>query len=86
MDWLAEELHSIYEEEGRVLLGDPSTARDRMGEVGPDDPETIKKILREVSPGLRTETALRRGEELLELERNTLSFQILCLKQPWKQP
>ncbi len=78
MDWLAEELHSIYEAEGRVLLGDPSTARDRMGEIGPDDPETIKRILREVAPGLRTETDMRRGEELLELERNTLRLFTSC--------
>jgi len=78
MDWLAKELHSIYEGEGRVLLGDPWVARDRMGEIGPDDAETIKKVLRKVAPEHRTETEMRRGEELLELERNTLRLFTSC--------
>ena len=78
MDWLAKELHSIYEAEGRALLGDPWAVLDRMGEIGPENAETIREILREVAPGLRTERDKRRGEELLALERNTLRLFTSC--------
>ncbi|MBI4503698.1 MAG: DUF3536 domain-containing protein, partial [Gemmatimonadetes bacterium] len=63
LNWLAQELHDLYEEEGAPLLGDPWAARDAKG----GDPR-----------GTTTRKLPVRTRELLELERNALGMFTSC--------
>ena len=66
LDWLAGELHGLYEREGEPLLGDPWTARDAYV---PDDAPERSRVPRD---------ATVRARELLELEWHTLSMFTSC--------
>jgi hypothetical protein len=66
LDWLAEELHGVFEREGAALLGDPWAARDAY--VPDDAPERSR-----VPAG-----ASVRARELLELEWHALSMFTSC--------
>jgi hypothetical protein len=78
MDWLAERAHAIYETEAGTLLGDPWEARDRLGGVGPDGPEAIQAVIREMTVEGATEEEKKRCAELLEMERNTMRLFTSC--------
>ena len=66
LDWLAAELHGVFEQEGSALLGDPWAARDAY--VPDDAPERSR-----VPAG-----ASVRARELLELEWHALSMFTSC--------
>ena len=66
LDWLAGELHALYEREGGALLGDPWQARDAY--VSSDTPARSR-----IPPG-----AGARARELLELEWHALSMFTSC--------
>lgn len=66
LDWLAGELHELYEREGKALLGDPWAARDAYV---PDDALERSRVPAGASV---------RARELLELEWHALSMFTSC--------
>jgi len=83
LEWLAAELHTIYEAEGGRLFGDPWAARDAYGTVvGAVDPDARRDFVREwlalaPAPTGRPEDEAR-GCALLEMERNVLRSFTSC--------
>jgi hypothetical protein len=78
LDWLAAELHSVFEREAGALLREPWEARDGYGAVMEAGPEAIANF---VSAGLRDQVGADesiRARELLELERNALRMFTSC--------
>jgi alpha-amylase/alpha-mannosidase (GH57 family) len=78
LDWLAGELHALFEREGTGLLGDPWAARDAYGGVVAGDGSTIHRWLREHVPRVDDRDGGVRARELLELERNALRMFTSC--------
>jgi alpha-amylase/alpha-mannosidase (GH57 family) len=78
LDWLAGELHALFEREGTGLLGDPWAARDAYGGVVASDGSTIDRWLTARVPGLDDGGGRVRARELLELERNALRMFTSC--------
>ena len=78
LDWLAGELHALFEREGSGLLGDAWEARDAYGAVVASDGTTIDPWLRQRVPGLNEGDTRVRARELLELERNALRMFTSC--------
>jgi len=79
LEWLAAELHEIFEREGRDLFSDdPWKLRDGYGEVM-GSPEDAKRAFaaRSVKPPI-TNARIERGAELLELERGALRMFTSC--------
>src|SRR5437016_5774069 len=79
LDWLAAELHGVFEREGGTLFfADPWTVRDVYGAVlgAPDDNVTAFIGERLRHPDDRS--ALARARELLELERHALRMFTSC--------
>src|SRR5947208_3240412 len=79
LDWLAAELHRVFEREGGTIFGaDPWTVRDVYGAVlgAPDDAVTAFIGERLRHPDDRS--ALARARELLELERHALRMFTSC--------
>jgi hypothetical protein len=84
LDWLAGELHALFEREGSALFDDPWGVRDGYGEVvaggagalgaGPSIAQFAATRLRRPDDG----RALVRARELLELERNALRMFTSC--------
>jgi alpha-amylase/alpha-mannosidase (GH57 family) len=79
LDWLAAELHGVFEREGgAIFAADPWTVRDVYGAAlgAPDDAVTrfIGERLRRPDDG----RALARARELLELERHALRMFTSC--------
>jgi alpha-amylase/alpha-mannosidase (GH57 family) len=76
LDWLAGEVHGIYEGEGVALFGDPWAARDAYGEVVADavglEP-FLNVHCRADAPAARV-----RAAELLEMERHALGMFTSC--------
>jgi len=70
VDWLATEIHGVFEAEGQALLGDPWAARDRAGV-----PESSGRV--EIGTTLSVRAEMR-ARELLELERYTLRLFTSC--------
>jgi len=77
MDWLAGEIHELYQEEARPLLVDPWAARDAYGDVLVGA-ESMEGFLRSRSPRDLTSPERVRARELLELERNALRLFTSC--------
>jgi len=77
LDWLAGELHALYEREAPPFLGEPWGARDGYGAVvGAAEPEIARFVearLRLGGPGDSI-----RARELLELERDALRMFTSC--------
>ena len=78
LDWLAGELHAVFEREGHALLGDPWATRDAYGSVVASDGTAIGPWLRQRIPGLGEGNTTVRARELLELERNALRMFTSC--------
>ncbi|HWP37081.1 MAG TPA: DUF3536 domain-containing protein [Gemmatimonadales bacterium] len=75
LDWLAGELHAVYDDEGTTIFGDPWAARDAYGAVL-HDPVTAQAAVREWLRG--PPDGLGRAMELLEMERNALRMFTSC--------
>ena len=74
LNWLAGEVHALFEAWGAGLWDDPWAARDAYGEiVGRPDRATAPLPLPPRDPG-----ATARARELLELERNALRMFTSC--------
>ena len=78
LDWLAGELHALFEREGTPLLGDAWAARDAYGGVVAGDGSTMHRWLSERAPRLEDGNNRVRARELLELERNALRMFTSC--------
>lgn len=79
LEWLAGELHEIFEHEGRDLFSeDPWKLRDEYGEVM-GSPEDAKRafVARSVRPPI-TDARIKRAAELLEIERGALRMFTSC--------
>jgi alpha-amylase/alpha-mannosidase (GH57 family) len=79
LEWLASELHEIFEREGQDLFSeDPWKLRDRYGEVM-GSPEDAKRafVARSVKSPI-TDARVERAAELLEIERGALRMFTSC--------
>ena len=79
LEWLAGELHEIFEREGRDLFSeDPWKLRDAYGEVmGSPDEAKRAYVVRTLRPPI-TDARSERAVELLEIERGTLRMFTSC--------
>ena len=78
LDWLADELHALYEREAAPLLGEPWVARDGYGAVvGAAEPEIARFVAARLRPGGAAADAIR-ARELLELECDALRMFTSC--------
>jgi hypothetical protein len=78
LDWLASELHTVFEREVGGLLRDPWEARDGYGGVMDAGPEAIASFVSERLRVPSGPTESIRARELLELERNALRMFTSC--------
>ncbi len=78
LEWLAAELHALFESEGRALFTAPWEARDAYGAVVAGDAGSIARFAAgRVRPGTDARESVR-ARELLELERNALRMFTSC--------
>ena len=77
LDWLAGELHAVYDVEARQLSDDPWTLRDDFGWAVAHGDDAVVAFVRERAPGASAEQRVRLAE-LLELERNALRMFTSC--------
>ena len=74
LNWLADELHRIYERESAGIFEDPWAARDAYGDVvGRTDRDEAPLTVGPHDPG-----RLARARKLLEIERNALRMFTSC--------
>jgi alpha-amylase/alpha-mannosidase (GH57 family) len=81
LDWLAGELHAVFQREGAELFVDPWAARDAYGAVVGSDSASIARFATDTirRPRLPDDGATGvRARELLELERNALRMFTSC--------
>ena len=78
LDWLAAELHGVYEREGGALFRDPWAVRDAYGAVLGASPREITELLRRSMRRPEDQRARARAQELLELERHALRMFTSC--------
>jgi alpha-amylase/alpha-mannosidase (GH57 family) len=82
LGWLADAIHRIFERHGAPLFGDSWAARDAYGSVAGsvDDEERERFVRAWVGGGGRVTSGpeVRRGLELLEMERHALGFFTSC--------
>jgi alpha-amylase/alpha-mannosidase (GH57 family) len=79
LDWLAAELHGVFEREGgTIFAADPWTVRDVYGAVlgAPDD--AVTRFIGERLRRPDDRSAVARARELLELERHALRMFTSC--------
>ena len=77
MEWLAEEVHHVYEDHAPPLLGDPWEARNRYGRVVAGVESTEAFLTSRLPQGAGAPERIR-AAELLELERNALRLFTSC--------
>jgi alpha-amylase/alpha-mannosidase (GH57 family) len=78
LDWLAAELHGVYEREGGALFRDPWAVRDAYGAVLGASPGEVTELLRRSMHRPDDQRARARAQELLELERHALRMFTSC--------
>ncbi|MGH7537685.1 MAG: DUF3536 domain-containing protein [Gemmatimonadales bacterium] len=78
LDWLAFELHTLFEREAGTLLREPWEARDGYGAVMDAGEEAIARFVRAGLRGPSGPDESIRARELLELERNALRMFTSC--------
>jgi hypothetical protein len=85
LEWLARELHEVFEQEGGPLFGDPWEVRDAYGAVvGAIDRSEREAFVGRRIKGASVEGAsierasMERGLELLEMEHNALRLFTSC--------
>jgi hypothetical protein len=77
LDWLAGELHTIYEHEGAQYFADPWAVRDAFGEVAGAGDAAALQFVRDHTPDMHGDGRIR-AAELIELERNALRMFTSC--------
>jgi len=78
LDWLAAELHALFEREGGFIFADPWAARDAYGSVLGASDGTLASFLSEWLRRPDDRSALARAQQLLELERHALRMFTSC--------
>ena len=78
LDWLAAELHGVFEREGDALFRDPWAARDAYGAVLTAPVDEVTRFLREWLRRPDDSSGRARAHELLELERHALRMFTSC--------
>lgn len=78
LDWLAGELHAVFERDGAPLLGDVWAARDAYGGVVGGNGAAVAQFATERVPRPEDPAVRVRARELLELERNALRMFTSC--------
>ena len=78
LEWLATELHALYEAEAPSLVGDPWEVRNHFGEVDVTNTEEIARFLVERAGRSLEPPELLRARELLEMERSALRMFTSC--------
>ncbi|MEP6573965.1 MAG: DUF3536 domain-containing protein [Gemmatimonadota bacterium] len=76
--WLAEQLHDIFDREGRTLFPDPWRTRDAYGAVVAAESGAVRAFVAGQVSAPATPEALVRAGELLELERDALRMFTSC--------
>ena len=77
-EWLADEVHRIFEREGGALLRDPWTARDGYAAARAAGSEAVDRfVAAQATRALAPEEAVR-ARELLEAERGALALFTSC--------
>jgi hypothetical protein len=77
LDWLAAELHALYQREGDALFQDPWSAREAYGAARWDAPAVTQIVAGQLrDPGAATGQV--RARELLEIEWDALSMFTSC--------
>jgi alpha-amylase/alpha-mannosidase (GH57 family) len=78
LDWLAGELHAVFERDGGALFPDPWEAREAYGAVVSGDAASVARfVASRVRPEIGPSENVR-ARELLELERNALRMFTSC--------
>jgi hypothetical protein len=77
-EWLAQEVHGIFEGEAPPLLGDPWAARDRYGEVAAAGPTASRELVATLAPRPLEPGEEIRARELLEMENQALRLFTSC--------
>ena len=78
LDWLAAELHGVFEREGGAIFADPWAARDAYGAVLGAANGSLARFLGERLRRPDDRSARARARELLELERHALRMFTSC--------
>jgi hypothetical protein len=77
LQWLADQLHDVFEREARGIFADPWAARDAYGDAVLLGGTATADFVRDHSTIEESELRLR-GAELLEMERNALRMFTSC--------
>lgn len=78
LEWLADELHALFEREAGAWFDDPWSVRDEFGEVVGRPAAEVERFLRRKLGGTPDATTVRRAAELLEMERDALRMFTSC--------
>ncbi len=78
LDWLAAELHGVFEREGGSVFEDPWASRDAYGTVLGAPDGAVTRFLGEQLRRPDDRSALARAHQLLELERHALRMFTSC--------
>ena len=78
VEWLAGELHALYDREAGALLADPWAARDACGELDAPGGATTAAIVASHAGRQLSPAEVVRARELLEMERHALRLFTSC--------
>lgn len=78
VEWLAGELHTLYDREAGALLADPWAARDACGELDAQGGATTVAVVAAHARRALSDAEVVRSRELLEMERNALRLFTSC--------
>ena len=77
-EWLAGELHAVYDREAGALLADPWAARDAYGELGVHEGAATAAVVAAHARRPLSPAEVVRARELLEMERHALRLFTSC--------
>jgi hypothetical protein len=78
VEWLAGELHALYDREAGALLADPWAARDACGDLDAQGGATTAAVVAAHARRALSAAEVVRARELLEMERNALRLFTSC--------
>ena len=79
LDWLRDELITLFEEHGSAFFADPWAARDDyITAVNDRDTETVDRFLQEHRAGALSEPAACKALQSLEMQRNAMLMYTSC--------